>query len=125
MRSRPLFGSSCYSTGWVQRDTNEHDKGDESLQFEDDGEYDIVVPKDPYARPVFPPPRPVPAHIIRPPYALNDGSSTWSGSTRPMRITMGTDEETKLRRAAKLARRVLNYGGTLVKVSGVLGLPSQ
>jgi hypothetical protein len=121
LESRLSFGNSCYSTGRVQRNIDEDDKNDGDLRLEDDGAYNIVVPKDPYTRPVFPPPRPVPAHIVRPPYALDGGSSSWSGSTRPKRITLGTDEETKLRRAAKLARRVLNYGGTLVKVRDVSG----
>ena len=123
------LASSCTRslTSWsspTRPETEEHDErnegGDEDLRLEDDGEYEVVVPRDPYARPLFPPPRPVPAHIVRPPYARDEILGSWNTSVGAERIQLGSDEEKKLRRAAGLARRVLNYAGTLAKVSSAL-----
>ena len=95
------------------------EEDDESLQLEDDGEYEVVVHKDPYARPMFPPPLPVPPHIARPAYALPGfyGSKPFlEAFGRDGRIVLGSEDEMKLRRAARLARRVLTYAGSLVSV---------
>ena len=97
---------------------------EEELQLEDDGEYEIIVPKDPYAMPEFPPPRSVPSHILRPPYATPASIQLYEDTghfiepyTGDGRIVLGGEEEKKLRRAAAFARRVLNMAGTLAVVS--------
>ncbi|GJE87537.1 methionyl aminopeptidase [Phanerochaete sordida] len=97
--------------------SSEAEEDDDILRLEDDGEYEVVVPKDPYARPIFPPPLPVPPHIARPSYATpgyhgrRPFLETFSGDGR---FVLGSEDEMKLRRAARLARRVLTYAGSLV-----------
>lgn len=105
---------------------------DEQLQLEDDGEYEIIVPKDPYTKPEFPPPRAVPAHILRPSYALPTNVHLYKDTghfiepyTGDGLIALGSENEKKLRRAAAFARRVLNMAGTLAVVSFRLCWPYQ
>ena len=109
----------------------QEEEGEQPLQLEDDGEYEIIVPKDPFARPMFPPPLRVPPHISRPPYATPESLEKQSKAgyfaeayTGDGRIVLGSEDEAKLRRAAGLARRILNYAGTLavVSISGLTAL---
>lgn len=120
-RNQPL-GTRSFTSRVVEEGSAEEEE--EALQLEDDGEYEIIVPKDPYAMPEIPPPRPVPSHILRPPYATpasiqlyEDTGHYVESYTGDGRIILGGEEEKKLRRAAALARRVLNMAGTLVVVS--------
>lgn len=82
----------------------------------DFGDYDIILPEEPYTDDLSHiVPRSVPSSIARPPYAL-PGFSRVERDPPAERITLGSQEETRLRRAAKLARTVREYAGTLVKV---------
>lgn len=84
------------------------------LDVEDFGSYSVILPPEPYIFGVsHVPQRPVPSHIARPPYITADGHPTPSGDGR---IQLGSPAEWRLRRAAQLAREVLEYAGTLVKV---------
>ena len=84
------------------------------LDAEDVGSYSVILPPEPYIFGVsHVPQRPVPSHIARPPYITADGHPTPSGDGR---IQLGSPAEWRLRRAAQLAREVLEYAGTLVKV---------
>ncbi|KAI0307005.1 methionyl aminopeptidase [Multifurca ochricompacta] len=80
------------------------------------GTYSIILPPEPFVFGVsHVPQRPVPPHIVRPPYVTpaDDQSNGLSGDGR---IQLGSCEERKLRQAARLAQRVLDHAGTLVKV---------
>ncbi|TFK28984.1 methionyl aminopeptidase [Coprinopsis marcescibilis] len=84
--------------------------------IEDFGDYRVILPEEPY---VFGTAhiktRSVPAHIQRPYYAFDppclDKRPAFKG-----KIALGTEEEGKLREAAKLAKKVREYAGSLVKV---------
>jgi len=90
------------------------------------GTYSVVLPPEPFVFGISHIPlRPIPAHIPRPPYVVTPsihGDSTHAGggssstSTSDGRIQLGSLGEQRLRRAASLAREVLEYAGTLVKV---------
>ena len=95
--------------------------GREEPSVQDSGHYDIILPNEPYVWGTSHiKTRTVPPHILRPPY-VNELSSqnqedfreTYSGDGR---IILGSEDELRLRRAAQLARRVLHYASTLVKV---------
>ncbi|EKM59885.1 uncharacterized protein PHACADRAFT_192275 [Phanerochaete carnosa HHB-10118-sp] len=112
-----LFGTNARTA----ETASELDEDEAPLKLEDDGQYEIIVPKDPFARPVFSPPLHVPPHIIRPLYATPEMLEKYNRSghlSEPYigdgRISLGSEDEFKLRRAARLARRVLNYAGSLV-----------
>lgn len=89
---------------------------DEISEF---GVYSVILPEEPY---VFGTdhivPRTVPSRITRPPYvgapisALHNGDP-WTGDGR---IILKGEDERKLRTAARLAKTVLDYAGSLVKV---------
>lgn len=90
--------------------------------IEDPGHYDIIIPDEPYVWGTSHiTPRPVPSHIPRPRYV--DVASPKSpenfreGYSGDGRIQLGSNEETRLRKAAHLARRVLQFASTLVQVS--------
>ena len=102
---------------------------DEEATF---GSYSVILPEEPLVWGVSHiTPRTVPPNIRRPPYAqtlANDKSTSYhSGSGDPQepyeddsRIRPGSEEETKLRASAKLARKVREFSGTLVRVGMVL-----
>ena len=80
------------------------------------GTYSVILPPEPFIFGVSHiPRRRVPSHIARPPYI------TPSAHGQPVsddgRIQLGSPGEWRLRRAAQLAREVLDYAGTLVKVN--------
>jgi len=83
------------------------------------GIYSVILPPEPFVFGVSHiTQRPVPSHILRPPYATpssarSGGAISTSGDGR---IRLGSSEERRLRSAARLARNVLEYAGTLVKV---------
>ncbi|KAJ2928348.1 hypothetical protein H1R20_g8763, partial [Candolleomyces eurysporus] len=91
------------------------------------GLYRIILPPEPF---VFGtshiPQRSVPAHIPRPDYVTVFRSGQPGSSSRPKFngvIKLGGDEELGVREAAKLAGRVREFAGSLVKVR--LPLPFQ
>ena len=97
-----------------------HAEDTSGLDAEVFGTYSVILPPEPFIFGVSHiPQRPVPSHIARPPYittsATHDqpGPCVYSGDGR---IQLGSPREWRLRRAAQLAREVLEYAGTLVKV---------
>lgn len=84
------------------------------MDAEDFGSYSVILPPEPYIFGVSHiPQRPIPLQIARPPYVTVHGQPAPSGDGR---IQLGSPAEWRLRRAAQLAREVLEYAGTLVKV---------
>ena len=80
------------------------------------GIYSVILPPEPFVFGVSHiTQRPVPPHILRPPYVTSSGGGAASTSGDG-RIQLGSSRERRLRSAAKLARNVLEYAGTLVKV---------
>ena len=95
-----------------------HDEETE-LDAEVFGSYSVILPPEPFIFGVSHiPQRPVPSHIARPPYATPSahGQPGHCISSGDGRIQLGSPREWRLRRAAQLAREVLEYAGTLVKV---------
>jgi hypothetical protein len=93
------------------------------------GAYSVILPPEPFVFGVSHIPlRPIPAHIPRPSYVTPSihGDSTHPGrgssSTSDGRVQLGSLGEQRLRRAASLAREVLEYAGTLVKVKAGVAL---
>jgi len=83
------------------------------------GNYSVILPPEPFVFGVSHiPRRPVPSHIPRPPYLTSSAHDhlTLNGSSSDGRIRLDSSEERRLRRAARLAREVLEYAGTLVQV---------
>ena len=83
------------------------------------GSYSVILPPEPFVFGVSHiPQRPVPSHIPRPPYLTSSTHHQYAlgGSPNDGRIRLGGSEERRLREAARLAREVLEYAGTLVKV---------
>jgi methionyl aminopeptidase len=77
--------------------------------------YDILVPSEPYIFGVeHIKPRKVPSHILRPPYVTKAGDA--EKPSRSACIVLGGGDERKLRSAARLARVICDFAGTLVKV---------
>lgn len=94
---------------------------DDDSDIQDPGIYETILPPEPY---VFGTshivPRPVPTRIIRPSYVQKEVENgipyppeQYTGDGR---ILFGTGEEKALRAAASLAKRTVDYAGTLVKV---------
>jgi hypothetical protein len=90
----------------------------------DFGNYQVILPEEPHVWGVSHiAPRNVPDEIVRPRYAIRtersgDGSDIYTLDPYhgDGRITLGQDEESRLRTAALLAKKVREYAGTLVKV---------
>lgn len=83
------------------------------------GAYSVILPPEPFIFGVSHiPQRPVPSHITRPPYITPSahGQPDPCVPSGDGRIQLGSPGEWRLRRAAQLAREVLEYAGTLVKV---------
>ena len=128
-RSRPIHsGASVSHSGAITSD-GENDISELGAEFF--GTYSVILPPEPFVFGVSHIPlRPIPAHIPRPSYVVTPsihGDSTHAGrgsssSTGDGRVQLGSLEEQRLRRAASLAREVLKYAGTLVKV-GAGGCP--
>ncbi|KAF5364110.1 hypothetical protein D9756_000084 [Leucocoprinus leucothites] len=86
--------------------------------IEDFGHYSIILPPEPFVFGVSHiKPRQVPRDIIKPSYVLNNGNEALEGVNKPESIIeLGGEAESRLRRAAQLARRVREFAGSLVKV---------
>ncbi|KAH7909736.1 methionine aminopeptidase [Hygrophoropsis aurantiaca] len=99
----------------VEYDANTNDAHD--FDF---GDYSVILPPEPFIFGVSHiTPRSVPDGIPRPPYArvqpiLHDSGSKAEGSDSN-RIPLASQAESRLRRAAQLARDVREFAGTLVK----------
>ena len=99
-----------------------HDEENDTLQLgaESFGTYSVILPPEPFIFGVSHiPQRPVPSHIARPSYVTPSahGQSSPCVSSGDGRIQLDSPGEWRLRRAAQLARKVLDYAGTLVKVN--------
>lgn len=92
---------------------------DQLEEIEDFGNYSIILPPEPFVFGVSHiKPRQVPDGIIKPPYVHNNGNETLEGANKPESIVeLGGEAELRLRNAAKLAKKVREYAGSLVKVS--------
>ena len=83
------------------------------------GHYSVILPPEPFVFGVSHIlQRPVPSHIARPSYVTPSAPDLSNPfvSSGDGRIELGSPGEWRLRRAAQLAREVLEYAGTLVKV---------
>lgn len=84
------------------------------------GIYSVILPPEPFVFGVTHiAQRPVPSHVPRPPYVTPSSRPHGRGATSTSgdgRIQLGSSGERRLRSAARLARNVLEYAGTLVKV---------
>ncbi|KAF9004333.1 peptidase M24, structural domain-containing protein [Cyathus striatus] len=91
-----------------------------SLHHPDDfGAYSVILPEEPFVFGVdHISPRSVPAHIKKPKYADKklDSTGEYGGPTPEARISLGGEDESGIREAARLARDVREYAGSLVKV---------
>ena len=107
---------------------DEENKDSESYADEYFGNYSVILPPEPFVFGVSHiPQRPVPSHIPRPPYLTPYAQDPFAlhGSSNNGIIRLGGSEERRLRRAARLAREVLEYAGTLVKVKAGIVLRQQ
>jgi methionyl aminopeptidase len=87
------------------------------LDDESFGIYSVILPPEPFVFGVSHiAQRPVPPHILRPPYVTPSSSAKPTSNSGDGRIQLGSSGERRLRSAARLARDVLEYAGTLVKV---------
>jgi hypothetical protein len=120
-RQYPLCLTSKTCTSKLSTSARHNEIDD--LELEDDipdfGSYSVILPPEPYVYgTAHIPLRSVPNTIVRPQYvgapkdAPRDGDP-WAGDGR---IILGSPEERKLRAAALLAKEVLNYAGSLVRV---------
>ncbi|KIY68422.1 methionine aminopeptidase [Cylindrobasidium torrendii FP15055 ss-10] len=78
------------------------------------GTYNVIIPEEPYTfgvKHILP--RPVPPHIVPPPYVRGEAEEKGNGI-----IPLGGIEEERVRQAAALARDARIFAGTLVK-SGI------
>ncbi|KAL0950307.1 hypothetical protein HGRIS_010282 [Hohenbuehelia grisea] len=92
-----------------------------SDEVQDFGRYSVILPEEPFVFGVSHiTPRTVPASIKKPPYALpaalTAGGNLGYEHTGDGKIALGTEEETRLRSAAGLAKRVRDFAGQLCKV---------
>jgi methionyl aminopeptidase len=93
----------------------------------DFGDYSVILPPEPFVFGVSHfKPRPVPPHIPKPPYAdfskiaeneadKYEGGGGLRGGKRE-RIALGGESEFRIREAAKLAKKVRVYAGSLAQV---------
>jgi hypothetical protein len=136
LRPRPRVITTSQSPGWsgVMRSVSStpghhgtvlHDEENDSSELgaEFFGNYSVILPPEPFifgvSRILQ---RPVPSHIARPSYVTPSAhdQSNPCVSSGDGRIQLGGLGEWRLRRAAQLAREVLEYAGTLVKVKAVI-----
>ncbi|KAF8520762.1 methionyl aminopeptidase [Hysterangium stoloniferum] len=85
----------------------------------DFGSYELVLPSEPYIEGVSHiPTRPVPKHIISPPYLGKHENDPFAGDpyTGDGRIELNGKDEMNLRRASNIAKMVLNAAKTWAKV---------
>lgn len=109
---------SVSSTPWSHCTVPHHEESDPS-KLDGFGTYSVILPPEPFIFGVSHiPQRPVPSHIARPSYVTPSahGQSNPCISSSDGRIELDSPGEWRLRRAAQLAREVLEYAGSLVKV---------
>lgn len=84
----------------------------------DFGHYSVILPPEPYVFGVSDiKPRPVPSYIRRPSYVDRSTEGTLGTSEiRVGRCALGGESEVRIREAAKLAKKVREYAGSLVQV---------
>ncbi|KAF7307543.1 Methionine aminopeptidase [Mycena indigotica] len=84
-----------------------------SRAFQDFGNYSVILPQEPFVYGVgHITQRSVPTHILRPDYA---GGRPTTNADVDGKVFLGGDAERRLRAAAKLAREVRVFAGSLVK----------
>lgn len=93
----------------------------DQVTIEDHGRYEVILPEEPYVWGTSHiKVRSVPQQIPRPPYVDSHSPKSPEGFREKYsgdgRIRLGSEDEVRLRKAAKLARSVLHFAGTLVKV---------
>lgn len=94
------------------------DRGPDPSRF---GDFIPVLSENPHAVGVDHIPRvlSVPSHIMRPPYAQSENLTGIPEEPNGENIVkLGTSDETSMRKASRLANRMLMYGRSLVRVSG-------
>lgn len=91
---------------------------DDPGEIEDFGQYSIILPPEPFVFGVSHiKRRHVPENIVKPSYVQEGGSDTVQGVEKPESIIeLGGEAEMRLRNAARLAKDVREFGGSLVKV---------
>ena len=106
-------------------------------EIPDFGSYSVILPEEPFVWGVSHiHPRTVPCNIRRPSYArtlAEENATLHSSRTGPSRephkddsrIQLGSEEETRLRASAKLARKVRAFSGTLVQVRTIFKAQSM
>ncbi|KAA1466634.1 methionine aminopeptidase [Dentipellis sp. KUC8613] len=121
-RNHPRNSSSSSSTSAAAVED------DEDAEIATFGAYSVILPSEPFVFGVSHiTPRAVPTHIPRPPYvaSLPLSKQLPGEDHRPFngdpysgdgRLSLGSSAERRLRNAASLAKKTLDYAGTLVKV---------
>ncbi|PPQ66178.1 hypothetical protein CVT24_000155 [Panaeolus cyanescens] len=91
---------------------------DEPEEYEDFGQYSIILPEEPFVFGVSHiQPLSTPDGIIKPDYVLQPHLSQHDiANSSPGKIKLNTQEEIRLREAAKLAKSVREFAGSLVHV---------
>jgi len=127
----PIPRASCTSTRrYHAHETVASGEDDDisDLSPEFFGAYSVILPPEPFVFGVSHiAQRSVPTHIPRPPYMTSStrDQSTLSGASDDGRIRLSSSGEQRLRQAARLAREVLEYAGTLVKVKADIVVRQQ
>ncbi len=125
-RRPALLNNSRYPLTWNTSGlfwTRNHSLGaaqnlDNVEETEDFGQYSIILPPEPFVFGVSHiKPRHVPEDIVKPPYAQRSGNEPLEGVDKPESIIkLGGEAEVRMRNAARLAKSVREFAGTLVKV---------
>ncbi|KAF9058181.1 methionyl aminopeptidase [Panaeolus papilionaceus] len=90
----------------------------EEESYEDFGQYSIILPEEPFQFGVSHiKPRTAPHNIVKPDYVLQPHPSQHNITIRsPGKIKLNGEEEMRIRKAAKLAKKVREFAGSLVQV---------
>ncbi|THH29800.1 hypothetical protein EUX98_g4395 [Antrodiella citrinella] len=116
--SKPLCRLASGSA--VSPALQEADEDLKDVEVQDPGFYDVILPPEPYVfgtshiTPLL-----VPRNIVRPSYVKNvvdrDAPHPPEQATGDGLIALGTGAEVRLRAAARLAKKTVDYAGTLVR----------
>lgn len=106
------------TTTTTRRAPTSHDD-DADVCIEDEGEYEMIGPAENANETLHEPRRPVPKHIVRPPYATPEAlqqfrahkARNYSEGSSECLIELGSKDEQSLRAFAKFAARVLRATG--------------
>lgn len=128
-KGRPTWTRPCISTVNGRKlpakvplrryTTNEEENEEENPGgFEDFGDYEVILPQEPFVFGVSRiHARQVPEDIVKPPYALTvDGIPDQTPRRDSGKIKLGGEAESRVRQAALLAKKVREFAGTQVKV---------